>query len=526
MPDNNTVRTVKKSKSVKIVHVAKAAQPVDDEFKSKQIGKDPFDKAAYEKGLQQPPYPLEQLVWIGEMHPAHSACIEQRAIDVVGGGWEWEPKNPEDQTPNIVHTPRSDPTTTEPAKPNPTRTREREERDLVNQQWPRTVVRKIHADATNEERDALDEKFRELAGGISMHELLTQVWKDYGTMAMGYLEVVRDTQGQVQRLYHVPAHTVRVHKDGHRYCQQRGSRKVWFVEWGSEVKIRASDGEQMADDATGEEVASELLVFRKNTSRSDFYGIPSYVSAIGWIMLALAARDYNIQFFRNLREPRWAIILSNLEGDDDMAKEIEEAFAVDLKEPHRNLIAQFEGEARAVFQKLSEDQNDASFVKLLELCDDHVFIAHRMPRDRVGMVKTGPLGGSVAEQANRTYREGVIVPDQEIVNHRLQEFVEKELGAEKWLIKMIELDAKAERSDLDGAMKGYRAGIYTLNEARARAGRPPITDEWGDRFIWELDEAASRAIKSREADPQNELLEAFDNRLKAISNAIETLDEG
>lgn len=790
-----------------------------EEWSSKQIPEDPFSSELYEAGLMVPPFDLEQLVWISEMHPVHAACLEQRASDVVGGGWRWEPTNPDN--------------------------------------------------APTEEPGRLNEAFNELAGPLdTMIEILHEVWLDYETCGVGYLELARDQAGNVKQVYHVPAHTVRAHADSVKYAQQRGAKVVWFVEWGHELKINAETGKEEEAD---ENPANELLVFKKPTRRSSYYGIPNYVAAIGWIMLALAARDYNINFFRNLREPRWAIILSNLEGDDDTEEELQQAFTVDLAQPHRNLMASFEGEAKVQFQKLSEDQTDMGFARLLDMCiakgslvstadgpvpieqvragdevwswangelrlqpvtkmlvkgtketvevrargrvlrstkdhkvlvlnpegskgkgsphewvprwkeagnltegellvsldhlpskegacylldgteitedvawlvgailgDGHVhqegvnvavfddvrkrvervfsevwgldshnghncvrfnsrglrdvldavglrrrshekvvppivwrlseklqraflegyqqtdghllkrgawayatasdqlaaglrmlhvqlgdlvdnvrveqrpeglgiggrifklarplhrfsawvergprgrsfaagrkrleeyagsgnftisrvrsvrplgteevydlqipethnfiadgvvvhncdtaiLVAHRMPSDRVGMTKHGPLGGSVAEAANRVYREGVVLPDQEVLNHRINLFVHKELESDSFLFRLVELDTKAEKNDLTGATLGFRSGLYNLDEARARAGLPPIGQPYGEQFIWDLGGIEdAHAIKSAQAQAEGDrMADELRQRLSLIDRTL------
>lgn len=456
---------------------------------SKQIPEDKFSKELYSKsGLVKPPFDLEQLVWLAEMHPVHAACLEQRASDVVGGGWRWE-----NLRPDAIMTPSAE------AEVRP----ESDDRGR-----PATDGRQIPVDPEDERvaasfskadeaQLAIEERFSSLAGEHkTMIELLHEAWLDYETCGVGFLELARDDSGTVTQLFHVPAHTIRAHADGIRYAQQRGKDIVWFVEWGTEAVVDSETGDITSGKRT-DKSANELLVFKKTTRRSDYYGIPNYVSAIGWIMLALAARDYNINFFRNLREPRWAIILSNLEGDDEVQEALEQAFTVDLASPHRNLMASFEGDAKVHFEKLSEDQNEASFVQLLDKCDKAILVAHRMPSDRIGMIQSGPLGGSVADAANRVYREGVVLPDQEILNHRLNLFIEKELGNTDFALKLIELDTKAEKNDLTGATTGFRSGIYSLNEARARAGLPPVTGDTGGQFIWNLGGVFNpKAIKS------------------------------
>jgi hypothetical protein len=37
--------------------------------------------------------------------------------------------------------------------------------------------------------------------------------------------------------------------------------------------------------------------------------------------------------FQNRREPRWAVILTNLQDDPTLADELEQSFKVDLKQP-------------------------------------------------------------------------------------------------------------------------------------------------------------------------------------------------
>jgi capsid portal protein len=233
--------------------------------------------------------------------------------------------------------------------------------------------------------------------------------------------------------------------------------------------------------------ANELLVFKKTSRRSTYYGIPTWVAAVGWLMLGIAARDYNILFFKNHREPRWAIILSNLEGGEDLDVELQRALKTDHKSPHRNLMIPIEGPGKIDFQKLSEDQNDGSFQKLLALCQEAIMVAHRMPPDRIGLGRSGALAGSVAGVINRVYKEGVIIPAQEMLEHRINSFLRKEIAMDdKFIFRFAELDLTEEAQDLDAAVQAFSAGLTKLNEGRAKLGLPPVDDEKGEKFFFEL----------------------------------------
>jgi len=234
-------------------------------------------------------------------------------------------------------------------------------------------------------------------------------------------------------------------------------------------------------------------VFRKTSRRSSWYGIPTWVAAIGWVSLAIAARDYNILFFQNAREARWAVILSNIDDDPQLLDEIEQAFKVGLKDPHRNLVIPVIGDGNVEFQKLSQDGTDLSFDKLMGRCDDAILVAHEMPGDRIGLSKVGALGGSIAGVANEVYAEGVVATSQELVESRMNWFIDTEFakaaGVEpQWKWKLKPIDLSEEELDLKAAVDGFQKAGWKLNEARKRVGLDPLPDEdaRGEQFVWEL----------------------------------------
>ena len=422
------------------------------EWGSKQLPEDPF--AGQYIGQQgdvfvAPPFSLEQLVFLAETHPTHGSAISQKTADTVGGGWFW-----------------TDPTgLQEKGKP---------------------VLE-------------LDEKFKALAGEGTMLETLTAAWLDWETVGQGYIEIARDANGKVRNLYHVPAHTCRTAPDGKRIAQIRNGRTVWFKRWGlknpdgtpnkTELTI---DGQWVRDPASNKKQrANELLVFRSHSRRSSYYGIPEWVSSIGWVALALAARDYNILFFKNKREPRWLIMLTNLEDDGgDLMEDLKQAFTVDLADPHRNLVVPIEGEGKIEVKKMSEEMTEGSFERLILRCDNEILVAHRVPPDRVaigGTMSRGPLGGSAAATTNRIYKEGVIAPRQAMLADRFNAFLHAEFGEFKdHFIKFHEVDLSERQQCVDEAVNLFKNLIMRLDEARQHVGLKPLGGEDGKKFFTDL----------------------------------------
>jgi len=451
---------------MKVLYLDDQGNPIG-EWASQQLPENPF--TGQMQGLQEPPFRLEQLVYLAESHPVHSAALEQKTADIVGRGWEWEP---------------------------------------VDEQ-----------EAPEEQRDEMAEWFESLAPDeFDMREVINAVWLDVETTGWGLFEVARDPSGVAQRIYHVPAHTVRAHRAGFKLAQIRDARKVWFRRWGA-VEVDGAPVE--VDSRTGSTSsvkipANDLFIIKRPARRSTWYGIPGYVSSVGWIALALAVRDDNLFFFANRREPRWAIILNNIADDPNLEEDIRRAFTVDLRQPHRNILIPIQGNGTIEFQQLSgKAPQEGSFEKLGDRADAAIMVSHRVPAERLANTKTGPLGGNVAEWANRVYKEGVVGPGQELLASRLNRFISVEYaiatGANgtrqaktqkaklkkaqawkpAWFIQMDDLDIETDREELDLAVIAFHGDLITLREARNRLKlgplmvpkQVPMVDEQGNPLL-------------------------------------------
>lgn len=411
------------------------------EWAPKQLPESPWD-GIEAKNLVEPPFNMAQLVYLAEMHPVHSSALEQKVADITGKGWLWEAEDDDS------------------------------------------------ADTTL--RDEMEDWFNSLApDDFDMRELLSQAWNDEETVGWGLLECARDPQGVLKRMYHVPGHTVKAHRNGFSLCQARDSRKVWFRRWGATdirgvpVKVNARSG-GIGNPKPGDE-ANDLFVLKRPSRRSSWYGIPGYISAMGWITLALAARDDNLFFFANRREPRWAIILTGMSDDTEIEEDLRRAFTVDLKQPYRNVMVPVAGkDAKVTFQQLSDTTKDGSFANLSERADKAIMVAHRVPAERLANSTVGALGGNLAYEANRVYREGVVEPAQEMLNARFRRFVAVEYAKFKgeepilpgdkapWLFTMQSLDTRSEREDMDQAIILFHGNAITLREARHKMGMEPL----------------------------------------------------
>jgi PBSX family phage portal protein len=430
----------KKSRVTKVVLVDKDLSPVAAATTAQQPD-DPFTYGGV-KGLQEPPYIPDQLNKLAEQHSTHGAALEQKTADVVGGGWEWEKLKDEAEEDEAI--------------------------ELEN--WLRGL-----ADPEADE---------------SFSEILTAAWLDVETLGYGGIELARSSEGKLEKIFSIPAHTFRFHKDGVRIAQGPTGKRTWFKRWVPEdSRIISKTTGELYDDRSqlpqDEEAGNEILILRRPTRRKSWYGVPGYVSALGWIYLGMAAREDNIKFFQNRREPRWAVVLKNIEDDDGKLEDmLREAFTTSLADPHRNIFIPIEGEAGDIkFQKMTEDSKDISFDKLQERVDNSILLAHRIPPDRLGAVRVGPLGGNATMAASRVYKEGVVSTSQTFLSERMNRFIQVEHGAAMWRWKPTELDLTEEAEDTATITNAWINGIMKLDEARKKLKLPLVGGDEGEMFF-------------------------------------------
>ena len=402
---------------------------------SKRLLEDPFENSTgYGDMIHTPPYSLEQLVYLAECHPVHAAALEQKVSDIIAGGPKFTPLHENDVS--VEH-------------------------DKVILWWKSL--------------------FKESTGIETLHSM----WLDYETVGWGFLEIVRDLSGNVTSLYHVPGHTMRAGSNG-LYVQMRSNKRTWFKRYGDTNEYNVASGEKLKDaedlvEVPFEKRSNEVICFKKSARRSSYYGIPSYVAAIGQITLAVAARDYNILFFENHREPRYIIVLEGLTLGDDSDKlldDIEQTLKSNHKEPHRNLILPIAGDAKVRVERMGANGADINFEKLQGQTQQEILTAHRMPLDRIGSTNTGALSGSASVSLNRIYKEGVVSRGQAILEDILTDFIdteyEKTTGRNAdTLIDFEELDINDQSTDSTIVQVLVASEIITLNEARKKIRMEP-----------------------------------------------------
>lgn len=384
-----------------------------------------------QNGLITPPYSPVSFLVLHESNAVFARCVKQIATDVAGIGWSLQLKG--DKKDNQA------------------------EFERLN----------AFLDHPNS-----DDSFR---------SILKQLLIDWGSIGWFTMEVIRDKLERTAEVYHLPAYTIRIHRDKTKYCQIRNNKKVWFKKFGYEKDITSKDGKE-GTGLTAKTKANELIFYKNYYPRSDYYGVPDVLPAVGDVIGAISQRDYNLAFFQNYGVPAAIIVLEG-EWEEEAESIIKRFINKEIKgveNAHKTLvISQPEGQdVKFTYKPLVQtEQKEASFRLYEQERRNAILVAYSMPPERVGVRVVGKLGGNVAEEATKIYVQGVVEPLQldleEIINEKL-------LQSEIYTFKFNDIDLRNYNAEVDRQVKQVNCAMKTPNEARNELGHTPYPE--GDKF--------------------------------------------
>ena len=293
-------------------------------------------------------------------------------------------------------------------------------------------IKKVDPKADETDRDDISDQIRmqlekwAAKNMLSFSQLIYQVKVDEESNGNGYIEVSRNRKGEIDGLYHIPSHTIRVKKDRSGYVQvlDRTGKQVGFYNFGDKVELKEDGTTQLLPDRNRS--INELIHFKLYSHRSAYYGVPRDIAAIQTIIGDEAARAYNNRFFKFSATPELALVFSvdaaaipTIYGDQPVKIEIDPNTKRDIEEHFRRTLATQTFEP-AIFhlppgvnlkvEKLSEAQKDSGWTTFREKNKDEIMEAHRCPGIITG---TADANYATAAIAKSIYLEQVISPEQE-----------------------------------------------------------------------------------------------------------------
>lgn len=407
-----------------------------------------------------PVYNLDYLARLYEINPTHYAAVNAKVSNVISLGYSW------------------------------TETRKTQEKlnQLVNDGTTQRVERaRRRLDRIKED---LDDWLEDLNEEDTWLEILEKVYADREIMGQGYLEIGRKANGQIGYVGHIPANTIRVRRFRDGFVQIVGQKVVFFRNYGD-----TETTDPIGDDPS----PNELLVFRKYSSRSTYYGTPDIISALGAVAGEEFASRFNLDYFEHKAVPRYIIVIKGAKLSPASEKKLQEFFQTNLKGQHHRTITiplpPSMGDKKVEFEIVPVEAKiqDASFQKYHEMNLDTILMAHRVPKTKVGLSSNINLAS--ASISDKMFKEQVTRPVQENIERRLRPFFREVTDVYEFKFNELTLTDEETQSKIDE--RYLRLGVDLPNEVRDRRGMKGIDGGDEAKSILDKPDKAQQQAETR-----------------------------
>jgi len=308
---------------------------------------------------------------------------------------------------------------------------------------------------------------------ISWHDTLMDACEDYWDTGNGYIEVVR-RGGRIKGLHHVPSTNVYIHVDSdkHEYHYvlkgEGSSMDRHFAVFGDKQEfMRRVSNNAVANTGAGsidvkdEDSISEIIHFRRPSSRSKWYGSPDWVSAVPMIELGQMLHQYKFDFFLNRGVPEFLLFITGAKVGDAEWTVIENAVKanIGLGNSHKSSAINLPGPNFQIqVEKLAmESKGEDDFEKTKGTIALSVVTSHKVPPLLAGIQIPGKLGATnELSQALIAFQSLVIGQAQRLFQATLARTLGEDgsvdVSGEDFTFKTITDDLDPQKMDTIGKM--------------------------------------------------------------------------
>jgi PBSX family phage portal protein len=319
----------------------------------------------------------------------------------------------------------------------------------------------------------------------TLEEIFEAAIIDYNTIGWMTLEVGRDDEAKVNMIIHIPAHTIRVHREGQRYCQIRGTDRIWFKKFGLEDDIDARTGQPLkkGDEANK---ANEMIFKRLYYPRSSWYGAPPILSAVGAVKALIGIRDYNLAFFENYGIPA-ALVTITGEWEDDSVTAISNFIDTEIKgsnNQHKTVVLNPPEDGKVEWEPLVVEIKEGHFKLYTKNLRDEILVCYCMPPYRIGIAEQGSLGGSTASESTRIYIDSTVNPIKLLTGRIItKKLIQAGLKNDTYEFWWGEVDTRDMTAIVARCVQLFGIGSMSRNEIRVEIGLEKLPpEEQGDKY--------------------------------------------
>jgi len=359
----------------------------------------------------------------------------------------------------------------------------------------------------------------------SLEDVLERCIQDWAGRGWFCMEVSRDTPTTgpvINGLYQVPAHTVKVHRDGAKYCQRRGVKYRWFKRFGYEHGVNVEDGSE-GDTIPPEKQAHEMIFYRNYYGGSSWYGCPNILPAVGAIKGLIGIRDYNLSFFENYGVPA-AIVTIEGEWEEDATKLVSDFIDAEIKgsnNAHKTLVLN-PGEGGSVkWVPLIASIKEGHFKLYHVGLRDEVLVAYRMPPYRIGISETGSLGGSTASESTKIYISSIVNPLKRVIEQIMtQKIIHDGFKCDSYEFVLEAIDIRDVAAEVNMAQVLFGMGVLTRVQVAERLNLPAIPEEDPDAKTYYISNAYKPLSEAGAPENAVQMMERQEASVRELSTKL------
>lgn len=291
------------------------------------------------------------------------------------------------------------------------------------------------------------ETFTELLGGVVVD---LEIYGD------AYLEIVFDEQGFPKELYNLYTPQMRVVVDEHGtvlgYVLKHNWDKNKTVTW----------------------KPHEIIHFRLNNPENEIYGLSPLESLFIPIETDLYAQAYNKNFFKNNATPRGHLDLGNCSRAQVMRnRQYWKSNVQGVNNSHKTIIT----EGGAKYTSVGTPPKDMEFLEQRKFNRDEILAVYGVPPGKVCVFETANRANS--KEQDSSFKKETILPLQRMISDKINRVLMPHFKSPgtKFAFREIDLRDESDQAEIDEVY--LEAGVYTINEIRARKGLKPV--EWGNK---------------------------------------------
>jgi len=459
-PFNIGLDDVRALKGLNRNFIRAADRTVQKKVKTKRIEKEQVLGYSYLECVT-PTYNMDYLAKLYDISSAHRSSVNAKTDNIVGLGWDWIETY---QTKSLKGKMKSS-----------------RKLEILEQKL-------------SDSKNLLNKWLDNVNDECSFEEVLQKIWKDYESTGNAYVEVGRDLTGSIEYIGHIPATTIRVRVNRDGYIQLVGERVCYFRNF----------GDTNPNPVTNDAQPNEIIHFKKYTPTGNYYGVPDIISAKAALAGNEFASRYNLDYFENKAIPRFVIMAKGGRLSQSSIAQLVEFFETGLRgKHHRSIYIPLpDKDTEIEFQAIEASTQDSSFNEYRKSNNDEIFMAHRTPKSRVGLLDS--TGLAAARDADKVFKESVCRPEQRIIEKKINKIFHEKTDMFEFKLSELSLTDEDAQSQIDE--RRVRMGIDVADEIRARDGKPPRPDGKGGE-PWQANSqqaaeqrAQASANRTRDAD--------------------------